>query len=343
MPDPRPQACGIRLAAPPGVDARLVTAARQDRPPGSTDAVVMTGRSGAASGTWVLYAPGRWQNGLLWQREDPGRDFRCALAVAGLPSVTVRYRTTGLQGPADHDALAACTTADLVADVEHAARFTARRFAPKAVVVAGYSLGAMLACLALPAVRDVLPVAGLVLLDGGFGAPGPPRPWPALLANPARDPRLEAFAASLPSGTASASHALRRLGTAVGDPDGLRFLLCADRWWPGRQIGELHEVLTTRSYRGRPLADPAAGAGLPVLAFAATRGVGRQGHRAAATAELLGGPRARTVWLDGWSHAHVMAHSRARQAVHPRLVAWMRQTAHGMDTRRRSPDALALI
>jgi pimeloyl-ACP methyl ester carboxylesterase len=285
-------------------------------------------RSADPGGAAVLFLPGRWQNGNLWARGRPSRDLRVVWAEAGIGSMTVRYRTAARQAESDARALAACRTADLIADVEWAAQSMMDTLRPDAVVVVGYSLGAVLACLTLATTDLNLPLAGIVLLDGGIEAPHhrrDARPMPLLLPNPAADQRFLAQAVARLSGAPAPNAALDVLGRALDD-DALRYLLASDPWWPSGQIREIQRLVEARRFAGADIDDLLRELDLPALAVATAEG-SRDSHRAVRTAELIGRHRARTLWCDGMSHSEVMSHADAPERVFLPVLGWIQTVA----------------
>lgn len=273
----------------------------------------------------VLVVPGRWQNGNFWAKDDPKRDLRISLAESGVISATVCYRTAGLQGIENHAELAELGTNDLICDIVSAADILVSSCSANRVVVAGYSLGAILACLALPIITLKLQVCGLVLFDGGFGdVQSTIIPNERLVLNPAKASRFTRLANNaLSKNKAVSPFALAKLAPHIFDEDELRYLVCADGWWPTKQILEIEGIIQRQSYKSHPLSDYLQSLQVPVLAFGTSHDNNCMEPRAVRTAKIIAGPDASCIFLNGWAHSHVLSHRDAPKRVYRPFIEWL--------------------
>jgi pimeloyl-ACP methyl ester carboxylesterase len=287
-----------------------------------------------ANGPVVLYLPGMHMNAEL-PILDPRNDLRAYLAVNGVRTWGLDYRT---------HAVSAEATAD---DLDVVARWDARTFAddaawavgfvrgadPGPMYLAGFSYGASLAyrLAAAPGER----FAGLIILDGTAGS-REPSSAPAvidvggsrlpyaererLLATVLGDPRAPS---PLP-GFASAGEALAGIlhtapsfggegglaSDGVSDVHVLATLLRGeDRWWP-RAVLDGSDV-------------PRPAQQLPVIAFASVRMGPEWTERVEESARSFGGPSATLRELPGYGHLDVLVgRSAAREVFEPTLV-WL--------------------
>jgi pimeloyl-ACP methyl ester carboxylesterase len=295
-----------------------------------------------ATGPVLLYLPGMHMNGEL-PFTDPRTDLRLHLALAGVRTWGLDYRTHAVPAeatPADLEALEDWTSERFMDDAAWASGFV-RAADPGPLFVAGFSHGAGLAYRL--AARSPEQLAGLVVLDGAFGAGrststagvaidvgGGRLPWvdrqrllAAVLTSPTGPSPLpgyrtasEALADVLftaPSFGGAGGLANTRAG--VSDIRMLAALLSSyDRWWP------------------RAATEPAATAPesaprLPILAFASTR-LGRPWvERVRASAQACGGQAATVHELRDYGHLDVLVARSAARDVYAPVVAWLTRHA----------------
>lgn len=290
---------------------------------------------GADDGPVLLYLPGMHMNAEL-PGVDPRQDLRLFLAVRGVRTWGLDYRTHAVPGdatPAQLETLSRWTPDVFRDDAAWAAGFV-RAAERRLDVVAGFSHGALFAY-ALASRGE--PLRGLVILDGAMpAARDVPRGGPAIDAGgrlpfATRRALLDAVVGdpSGPSpldGFASAGEALRsvlysapsfggRGGLAnthddVSDPRALAALLRGyDRWWP-------------RAAVGGPAPSPPRRQ-LPVLAFATGRLGPAWVERVRAAATAFGGERATVVELPGYGHLDVLVARSAPHRVFAPIYQWL--------------------
>lgn len=288
-------------------------------------------------GPVVLYLPGMHMNGEL-AIAQPRNDFRIYLAVAGVRTWGLDYRTHVVPPdakPEDLGALAAWTSDVFVEDAAWAAGFV-RGADPGPLVVAGFSQGATLAY-RLAARRDA-GLAGLVVLDGAADAAGGARgdgpaidvggsrlPFPtrkALLDQVVADPNGPSPVRGFPTAGAALAEILYSAPSFGGDGglantrDGVSevrvlatLLRSYDRWWP-------------RAALDAPAAKP-PGTALPVLAFASMKLGPPWIDRVTASARAFGGDAAVVRPLPGYGHLDVLVARGAARAVYDPTLAWL--------------------
>jgi pimeloyl-ACP methyl ester carboxylesterase len=208
------------LAALPG-SVRLMPTARSS--PAGTALCPAGGRKDTA----LVFVPGRWCSSSLWAVDEVERDLRVRMAIAGWPSVTVRYRSSAIEFPSmTADQVAGIRTHDLVADVLGCVRVAREIYPGLAVALCGFSMGASVAFLA----ATDQSVAALLALDGGIpAATDGPRAAPGCLENPYAHPRFVQTAVRELAGSGGCQYA----------KDVLRWRLCQDVLWPAAQVEEV--------------------------------------------------------------------------------------------------------
>ncbi|NUT19795.1 MAG: alpha/beta hydrolase [Hamadaea sp.] len=267
-------------------------------------AVVVVPRPGRPPAAVICFIPGRWNNVRTWTRDDVGRDFRVGLAQRGFAVGAVPFRTSRLQ--MDLANLADCRTTDLLDDIDQALLVTRRAFPELPVILAGYSLGASLACLA--ASRDA-GLNGLILLDGGIAPSGSAQPLASrhdLVRSPSWNPRFrrqaEESLADSRNGWESVASPL--ITSLARDFDQLRYLMFGnDEWWPSRQIEEIANLAESEA-----CGEILGGIRIPVLGVRSKDS--SSGTRCAATIQAMVESPSRTVHTlpADWTHIDVVSH-----------------------------------
>jgi pimeloyl-ACP methyl ester carboxylesterase len=257
----------------------------------------------------VLYLPGRWGSPHLWAVVEPDRDLRVALALQGVPSITVRYPTSAT--PDDKAGISILCTSDLLAAIVAAVAVAIRLFRPRPLVMCGYSMGASLAFLA----GGLLPTAGVVALDGGLPNERlPSYGFDGCLQHPFRHPRA----------VRSALARLARTGSERSDID--RWRLAHERWWPARQVAEVR----SGNYAGRIDAGWRLRAiTCPILTISAGDRDPTSDLRAERSARLTRSAVVRQLFLDGWTHDQVGASSGSDQTVVTAVQQFLADVASG--------------
>jgi pimeloyl-ACP methyl ester carboxylesterase len=291
----------------------------------------------AVAGPVVLYLPGMHMNGEL-AIATPRNDLRVYLAVAGVRTWGVDYRTHAVPAdakPEDLAALAGWTSDVFVDDAAWAAGFV-RGLDPGPLVVAGFSQGATLGYRL--AARAHAGLAGLVALDGVADPPSPPDgngpaidvggsrlPFPVrrtllaqVLADPAAPSPLPGFATA-GDALAGVLYSAKSFGgngglantrDGVSDVRVLAALLSRyDRWWP-------------RAALDAPPPKP-SGTPLPVLAFASTKLGSEWVDRVTASARAFGADAATVRVLPGYGHLDVLVSRAAARAVYAPTLSWL--------------------
>ncbi len=288
-------------------------------------------------GPIVLYLPGMHMNGEL-PISDARYDIRLYLAQAGLTVWALDWRTHAVAPDVSQEGLAAVggwTADQFVGDASWALRFV-NGADPGPLFVMGFSYGAQVAY-RLASDPD-LPVAGLVLLDGGAssgrGLPesgpvidvgGSRLPWPdrarlldAVVRNPgspspvpgqatAGDTLAETLWSAASFGGRGGLSAARDGITDVGVA--ARLLRSYDRWWP-------RGVLDTGN--PKPRRTP-----LPVLAFATGNLGPVWAERVKSSAKAFGGDRAVVRELPHHGHIDVLIAEDAAHQVYEPTRAWL--------------------
>ena len=239
--------------------------------------------------SWSSYRDGGAQAGSgRWTTFR--RDLRVRLALAGYPSLTVRYCSSTIEHPSVTTAqIAATRTHHLLADVEGCVR-TARRMHPGlAVALCGFSMGASIAFLAA---ADAA-VAALLALDGGIPATADRRRSArGCVDNPFAHARFVRL------GTC----ALSARTEPTEDADVLRWRLSQDLRWPMAQVEEVRcGVLAD----GTPMRERLRLVTCPVLAVCAGDREPVADRRARRTAELTSATRRIAVDLPAWTHEQI--------------------------------------
>jgi len=290
----------------------------------------------APPGPVVLYLPGMHMNGAL-PFTEPDDDLRLYLAVAGIRTWGLDYRTHTVPDgatPDDLRALAAWDTDLFVGDAAWAADFI-RKGDPGPFYLAGFSHGAALAY-RLAARGE--PIAGLVILDGAHAGGRPPAsngvaidvgggrlPFAdreQLLQAVRIDPESPSPVAGYPTAGAALADILYsapgfggRGGLAdtrrgVSDIQVLATLLAGyDRWWPRAALGAAPP---------RPPARP-----LRVLAFASTNMGPAWIERVRSSARAFGGDGAVVRELRGYGHLDVLVGRSAGREVYAPVRSWL--------------------
>jgi pimeloyl-ACP methyl ester carboxylesterase len=288
-----------------------------------------------AAGPVVLYLPGMHMNGEL-RATDPRTDLRLTLALAGVPTWGLDYRTHAVPPqatPAQLAALAAWTPEVFADDVAWAAGFV-RGIDPGPLHVVGFSQGAGLAY-QLAARGE--PLASLVILDGALptgrsgGGDGPAidvaggrLPFPerqqllaAVVADPSGPSPVGGFGTagealaeilySAPSFGGRGGLANARDG--VSDVSVLAALLLGyDRWWPRAAV---------------QAAAPRPARSVPVLAFATLNMGDAWVERVRSDAQTFGGSQAVVRELPGYGHLDVLVARSAPENVFEPVLAWL--------------------
>jgi pimeloyl-ACP methyl ester carboxylesterase len=291
----------------------------------------------AVPGPVLLYLPGTHMNGEL-PIADPRHDFRVYLAVAGVRTWGLDYRTHAVPPDASDADLGALSrwTADLfVDDAAWAAGFV-RGADAGPLYAAGFSQGAAFAYRL--ASRPGQQLAGLLILDGAVGeGRAPSASGPAidvgsgrlpfverdrLLADVMADPQRASPLSGFPtagealgqvlwsSPTFGGQGGLANTRDAVSDVRLLATLLRSyDRWWPRATLAASAPAPPSRQ--------------LPVLAFASTKLGPDWVARVHASAERWGGAAARIRDLPGYGHLDVLVGRRAAQDVFEPTRVWL--------------------
>ncbi len=309
------------------------------RPPGARfDRIGLhrLARCDATVGPVLLYLPGMHMNGAL-PFTDPNTDLRIYLAVAGVRTWGLDYRTHTVPAgatPGELETLARWDTDLFVRDAAWAAEF-ARKGDPGPLFLAGFSHGAALAYrLAANGER----VAGLLILDGAHaGARAPASDAVAIDVAGGRLPfddrarllqavRVDPDGPSPVAGYASAGDALADIlysAPSFGGQGGLSdarhdvsdiqtvatLLAGYDRWWPRAAVG---------ASPPRPPRDP-----LRILAFASTNLGPAWVERVRSSARAFGGDGAVVRELRGYGHLDVLVARRAARDVFEPARAWL--------------------
>jgi pimeloyl-ACP methyl ester carboxylesterase len=289
-----------------------------------------------AIGPVVLYLPGMHMNGELPVIE-PRHDLRAYLAVNGIRTWGLDYRTHAVPADAAPDDLTVVARWDAETFADDAAWAVGfvRGGDPGPLYLAGFSYGASLAYRLAAAPGDQF--AGLIILDGAAGAGDSDRraapavidvggsrlPYAerqSLLTTVLSDPRAPS---PLP-GYASAGEALAGvLHTApsfggdgglasdgVSDVRVLATLLRGyDRWWP-RAALEAGDA-------------PRPAQQVPVLAFASSRMGPDWSLRVEASARAYGGADTTVRELPGYGHLDVLVARRAAREVFEPTLVWL--------------------
>jgi pimeloyl-ACP methyl ester carboxylesterase len=314
------------------------------RPPFEPHDLVAARRVAAcnrASGPVLLFLPGMHMTGAI-PETDPANDLRLDLAVAGIRSWSLDYRTHAIPPIATQTDMADVARWDadtFLGDARWAVSFV-RGLDAAPVHVAGFSYGAALAY-ALAAEPNH-GIESLVILDGapsaGRGAPDGPAvmdvgtaelPYEArerLLRAVIRDP---ANPSPVP-GYGEAGQALADIlfasprfggnGGLSAARDGVsniqvvaRLLVTYDRWWP-------------RAALDVPAAK-APSTPVPVLAFSSSNIGPGWVERVGAGARTFGGADALVVELPGFGQLDVLTARTAARQVHEPVREWL--TAQG--------------
>lgn len=246
--------------------------------------------AGSHRDTVLVFVPGRWCSSSLWAVDEIERDLRIRMAIAGWPSVTVRYRSSAIEFPSvTANQVAGIRTRDLVADVLGCVRVAMQMYPGLAVALCGFSMGASVAFLA----ATDQSVAAMLALDGGIPATADrPRAAPGCLENPYAHSRF----------VQAAVRELAGAGRWQSARDVLRWRLCQDRLWPAAQV---EEVRCGVMVDGTRMLEQLRQVTCPVLAVSAGDRDPLSDRRAWRTANMTSAPQ--RCWLDlpAWNHEDV--------------------------------------
>lgn len=264
------------------------------------------------------YLPGRWQSAAPWT-PVPARDIRCALAIAGVSTVSLEYRCADLQKQSDR--LAEVSTRDLLDDLSACVQWGTETLRAPILGLGGFSLGATLAVLAVLTRPDFYPDS-LVLLDGGLAlgiTPSGDAPTSSILMNPV----TPLF--GLPDGGAGnrlvhPDDRFRRLvDSSLVDALQLDYLRAMYDLWPAGQVREMQAIAKTAVHEGARLSTPEVRRAFAVYTNSGAGRVLPSVRNFSETSSMN-----TVIELPAaWRHGDVLSHPEASRRIFTPLANWL--------------------
>lgn len=279
----------------------------------------------------IFFINGRWQNSLLWAKDNPQRDFRIYFAMRGYIVCSMDYQTSFLN---EKNALLCkeWTTEQFLDDIEYCINIFTSEKQIKQLFIAGYSMGAALGHM-LSYQKFNFRVNGFISLDGGnknFRRQGNKKIedemhkldllYEGIILNPTYDKKFRKYALQKLK-----SNTNKILFGEKFDNDLLRYLLIENKMWPANQVAEMNSISDYDSHPLLTYDQNALSITCPIFCVAAVDNVEDiEAHRGVVSARQTLSRDVSILALEKWSHTEVIASEKSIKEVWGPLEEWMR-------------------
>lgn len=278
----------------------------------------------------IFFINGRWQNSLLWAKDNPQRDLRIYFAMRGYIVCSMDYRTSFL----NRNEVSICKDWDtgiFLSDIEYCINLFSEEKQIDQLFIAGYSMGAALGYM-LPYHKFDFKVNGFISLDGGnkhhkrlheknineeihkfelFHN--------GIILNPSHDKRFRRHAIQKLSSKFSNSFFEK-----IFDDDLIRYLLIENSNWPARQVAEMNSIADYDSHPVLMYDQNTRAMTLPIYCVAAVDKLEEiEIHRGVVSARYTSSKEINILALEKWSHTEVVASEKSINEVWGPLEKWI--------------------
>lgn len=279
----------------------------------------------------IFFINGRWQNSLLWAKDNPQRDFRIYFAIRGYIVCSMDYRTNFLSEKTSF-LCKEWNTKTFLEDIEYCINLFTNEKKIKKLFIAGYSMGAALGYM-LAYQKFNFKVKGFISLDGGnknFKRQKNKKIEDeiykldvlhrGIILNPTHDKKFKRYALQKLS-----FNSKKILFGENFDNDLLRYLLIQNKMWPSNQVAEMNSI---SDYDFHPLLtydQNAHSIKFPIFCVVAVDNLDDiESHRGVVSARQTLSEDVNILALEKWSHVEVIASEKSIKEVWAPLGKWMR-------------------